>query len=315
MRPRTRWILLGVSAVLLAGYAAAGFFIVPRVARTQIEAFVVETLHRRIALGKIGFNPFTLEANIADLKLTEADGAPLVAFRHLRVNAELASLWRRGVVLKGLELVAPEVDVIIGPDGRVNLARLPPPAGPPPPDKPKADERPLPVHIRALAIIDGRVGFEDRTHTRPFSAAITPIRFSLTDFRSDVGHRNAYSFSGRTRAAERLEWSGTFTVQPLGSSGPFSLADLRVPPPHPVPRDRAALGQRAGSRARGARRLGPRPGGHSADPARWPRVFPVAPRRGREASRGARRTRGSRARERRQHQPRAPGQGPTLLNA
>ncbi|MFL6573419.1 MAG: DUF748 domain-containing protein [Burkholderiales bacterium] len=228
MRARTRWILLGVSAVLLAGYAAAGFFIVPRVARTQIEAFVVETLHRRIALGEIGFNPFTLEANIADLKLTEADGAPLVAFRHLRVNAELASLWRRGVVLKELELVAPEVDVIIAPDGSVNLARLAPPAGPPPPDKPKADERPLPVHIGALAIIDGRVGFEDRTHTRPFSAAITPIRFSLSDFRSDLGHRNAYSFSGRTRAAERLEWSGTFTVQPLGSSGTFSLADLRL---------------------------------------------------------------------------------------
>ena len=227
LRPRTRWILLGVSALLLAGYAAAGFFIVPRVARSQIEAFVLETLHRRIELGEIAFNPFTLEANIADLKLTEADGAPLVSFRHLRVNAEIASLWRRGVVLKELELVAPEVDVIIAPDGGVNLASLAPPAGPPQ-DKPKADERPLPVHIGTLAVIDGRVGFEDRTHARPFSAAITPIRFSLTDFRTDVGHRNAYSFSGTTKAAERLEWSGAFTVQPLGSSGTFSVGDLRL---------------------------------------------------------------------------------------
>src|SRR5258708_7754735 len=174
LRPRTRWILLGVSAFLLAGYAAAGFFVVPRVARSQIEAFVVETLHRKISLGEIAFNPFTLEANIADLKLTEADGAPLVSFRHLRVNAEIASLWRRGVVLKELELVAPDVDVIIAPDGGVNLASLAPPAGPPQ-DKPKAGERPLPVHIGTLAVIDGRVGFEDRTHARPFSAAITPI--------------------------------------------------------------------------------------------------------------------------------------------
>jgi len=227
LRPRTRWILLGVSALVLAGYAAAGFFVVPRVARSQIESFVAETLHRRISIGDIRFNPFTLEANIAELKLTEADGAPLLAFGHLRVNAEIASLWRRGVVLKELELVAPEVDVIIAPDGGVNLARLAPPAGPPP-DKPKAGERPLPVHIGTLSIVDGRLGFEDRTHTHPFSAAITPIRFSLTDFRTDVGHRNAYSFSGRTRAAEQLEWSGNFTVQPLGSSGTFSLADLRL---------------------------------------------------------------------------------------
>src|ERR1051325_4549753 len=102
MRPRTRWILLGVSAVLVAGYAAAGFFVVPRVARSQIEAFVTGKLHRRISLGEIRFNPFTFEANIAELKLAEADGAPLVAFRHLKVNAELASLWHRGVVLEEL---------------------------------------------------------------------------------------------------------------------------------------------------------------------------------------------------------------------
>ena len=216
-----------MSVFLLSAYAVAGFFVVPRVARSQIEAFVVETLHRKIELGEIRFNPFTLEANIADLKLTEADGAPLVAFRQLRVNAEIASLWRRGVVLKELELVAPDVDVIIAPDGSVNLARLAPPAGPPP-DKPKADEQPLRVHIGRLAVTDGRIGFQDQTHTHPFSAALAPIRFSLTDFRTDVGHSNAYSFSGSTRAAEKVEWAGAFTVQPLGSSGTFAVTDLRL---------------------------------------------------------------------------------------
>jgi len=231
LRARTRWILLSVSAFLIGAYAAAGFFVVPRVARSQIEAFVAGTLQRKIELGEIRFNPFTLEANISDLKLTEADGAPLIAFRHLLVNAEVASLWRRGVVLKELELTAPDVDVIIAPDGSVNLARLAPPAAPAPvpaPDKPKGDERPLRVHIGRLAVVDGRIGFQDQTHAHPFSAALAPIRFSLTDFRTDVGHSNAYSFSGATRAAEKVEWAGAFTVQPLGSSGTFALTDLRL---------------------------------------------------------------------------------------
>ncbi|HEY7241085.1 MAG TPA: DUF748 domain-containing protein [Burkholderiales bacterium] len=227
LRPRTRWILLGVSAFLLAGYAAAGFFVVPRVAHSQIVSFVTETLHRKIDLGEIRFNPFTFEANIADLKLADADGAPLVAFRHLKVNAELASLWHRGVVLKELELVAPDVNLVIAPDGSANLARLAPPAGPAP-EKPKADERPLPVRIGTLSIVEGRLGFEDRTHKHPFTAELTPISFSLSDFRTDVGHQNAYSFSGKTRAAERLDWNGTFTVQPLGSSGTVNVTDLRL---------------------------------------------------------------------------------------
>ena len=88
---RSRWILLGVAAVVLVAYTLAGFFAVPRVARSQIEAFVSGTLERNVALGEIRFNPFTLEASIADLKLTEADGAPIAGFRKLRVNAEIAA--------------------------------------------------------------------------------------------------------------------------------------------------------------------------------------------------------------------------------
>ena len=227
MTRRARWVLIGIVALLLGGYASAGFFLVPRLARSQIEAFVAATLHRNIALGDIRFNPFTLEANIADLKLTEADGAPLASFRHLRVNAELASLWRRGIVFKEIELAAPDVEAIIAPDGSLNLARLAPPAGPPQ-DKPKADDRPLRVHIGRFAVVDGRLGFQDRTRAQPFSTSITPIRFSLNDFRTDVGHRNEYSFAGATSAGEKLEWAGAFTVQPLGSSGTFSVGDLRM---------------------------------------------------------------------------------------
>src|SRR5580765_4853010 len=198
---RAHWILVSFAALLLAAYAAAGFFLVPRVARSQIEGFVTETLHRRISIGDIRFNPFTLEASIAELKLTEADGAPLLAFGRLRVNAEIASLWRRGVVFKEIELVAPEVEVVIAPDGSLNLARLAPPAAPPQ-DKPKADDGLLRLHIGRLAVSDGRLGFQDRTRAHPFSTALTPIGFSLTDFRTDIGHRNGYSFTAATKAGE-----------------------------------------------------------------------------------------------------------------
>lgn len=227
VRPRSRWILLGVSAILFLGYAAAGFMLVPRLARSQIEAFVAGTLHRNIALGEIRFNPFTLEASIAGLRLTEADGAPLAAFRHLRVNAGVASLWRHGLVLQEVELGAPELDVIVAADGSLNLARLaPPPAATA--DRPQAEGRPLRLHIGRLAVAQGRLGFQDRSRSQPFAATLSPIQFSLEDFRTDAGHRNAYTFAGTTAAGEKLDWSGAFTVQPLGSGGEFSVRDLQL---------------------------------------------------------------------------------------
>ena len=200
----------------------------PRVARSQIEAFAAEKLQRKIAIGEIRFNPFTLAAEVNDLKLTEADGTPLVAFRRLLVNVELASLWRRGVVFKEIELVAPDVEVIVAPDGSLNLARLAPPAAPAPAAEQKANHELLRVHIGRFAVTEGRVGFQDRSLAQPFSIAFTPIRFSLADFRTDVGHRNEYSFTASSRVGGRFEWSGGFTVQPLGSSGSFSLADLQL---------------------------------------------------------------------------------------
>ena len=226
-RRRSHRILAGIAAILLVAYAIAGFYVVPRVARPQIEAFVTETLHRKIAIGDIAFNPFTLAVTITDLKLTEADGAPLVAFQRLYVNAEIASLWRRGVVLKEIDLVSPDIEVIVAPDGSLNLAGLAPPAGPEP-AAPKADDKPLRVEIGRFAVSDGRVGFQDRSLAHPFSAAFTPLRFSLTDFSTDIGHSNTYSFTTSSRIGARIEWAGGFTLQPLGSSGTFSVSDVRL---------------------------------------------------------------------------------------
>ena len=224
---RGHWILLGVSAFVLVTYAAAGFFVLPRVARTQVEALVTETLHRKIAIGEIRFNPFSLAATISDLKLTEADGAPLVSFRHLYVNAEIASLWRRGLVLKDVELTAPDVEIIVAPDGSLNLAALAPPAAPAQEQR-KTDHTPFRLHIGRLTVAEGRIGVQDRSRQEPFSVAFAPIRFQLLDFRTDVGHSNAYSFSASSRIGGRLEWAGAFTVQPLGSTGTFSVADLQL---------------------------------------------------------------------------------------
>jgi uncharacterized protein involved in outer membrane biogenesis len=218
-------IMLSVVAVLLLLYTLAGFFLVPRIARSQIEEYVTGTLHRRIVLGELRFNPFTFDASVSGLQLTESDGSPLVSFRHLYVNAELASVWQRAVVLKEVTLTAPDIQLIVARDGKVNLAQLAPESKEPAPAEESAPPR---VRIGRLAVTQGRVGLEDRTRPRTFTAAVAPIRFTLTDFKTDTGYRNAYRFAGTTTAGEQLEWSGGFTVQPLGSSGQFRVQGLKL---------------------------------------------------------------------------------------
>ncbi|HEX9139401.1 MAG TPA: DUF748 domain-containing protein [Steroidobacteraceae bacterium] len=222
---RHRVLLIALLSVL-AVYAAAGFWLVPRLIRSGIEQYVSRDLGRHISIGEVRFNPFSLAVEIKALSLTEANGTPLVRFRLLRVEAAaLRSLAYRAYTLSEVRLEQPDIRVRIGADGTLNLSQLKPPEAPGPPAKPG----PLPaVRIRSLAVVDGTVGFEDLSRGQPFTATLRPIEFTLHDFRTAPKFENAYQFAGETLAGEKLSWSGEFSVQPLGSSGKFSVTGLKA---------------------------------------------------------------------------------------
>ena len=220
---RAHKILIAVIVALVLVYTLGGFLLIPRIVTAQLQNFATQELNKKASVGEVRFNPFTLDASIAGLLIAELDDRPLLEFRHLYLNAEIASLWRRAIVLKEIELSAPAVHVVVAKDGTLNLAGLVPPG----PDSAEESTAPFPVHIDHLSVREGRIDVEDNTLSKPFFAVLAPIHFALTDFKTDAGHRNDYRFSGTTLAGEDLEWSGGFTVKPLGSAGRFKIHGLK----------------------------------------------------------------------------------------
>src|SRR3954464_7756643 len=133
---RLHLIAVAVLITLVLAYTLLGFLLVPRLARDQVQKFVTEQLHRQVRIGEIRFNPYVFDASVDAFALNEADGSALVSFRHLYVNLQLASLWRRAIVLHEVELSAPDVTLIVDSDGQVNLAKLQPPEANAPSTKP-----------------------------------------------------------------------------------------------------------------------------------------------------------------------------------
>lgn len=222
-----RWAL-GIAAGLIVVYALVGFLLVPHLLRTNAQKYVAEELGRSLALGEISFNPFTFRLSVSDALLSEKTGDAIAGFKQLVVNAQLASIWQRGVVLKELQLDAPDVNLIVERDGSINLAKLAPAKDASQPAATEPDETLPRIRIGRLAVNGGRVDFEDRTRPEPFTATLTPIRFALDDFQTDLNHENAYEFAARSSAGETLAWSGSFTAQPLGSHGQFSVGQLHA---------------------------------------------------------------------------------------
>ncbi len=222
---RSMWRWFAGAAVLILVYALAGFYLVPRLATSAIEDFVTQRLERQVTIGSLEFNPFTFAAKVTDFRLNETDGRTLIGFDELLVNVQLSSLWHRALTFAEIRLAAPDINAVIDANGAVNLAALVPPADPE--ETQEATTLP-PIRIDLLEVLTGRVVVEDRGRRTPFRAVVTPIQFTLNDFRTTVDYQNAYRFAGTTQAGEQLEWSGQFSVQPLGSTGNFSIAGLQA---------------------------------------------------------------------------------------
>ncbi|MDB5986378.1 MAG: hypothetical protein JWR16_1431 [Nevskia sp.] len=220
-------ISLAVITALLLIYALLGFLLVPHLARSAIQQQLAID-GRQLTIGKFRFNPFSLEANIEAFALNDDKAAPIVAFKSLKVNVGVfASIWRRGLVLQEVNLNGPYVSLVHEVDGSINLIKLVPPSKAPPQPQ-TAPSAPPRIRITTLVVDDGKVDIKDLARPQPFATRLSPIRFSLKDFRTELGHDNAYQFSGTALSGEHIDWSGGFTVQPLGSTGQFALKNLQA---------------------------------------------------------------------------------------
>ena len=83
---RGRIIGLAILVVLVGAYALVGFFAVPRLLRSNATEFVATEYGRKLEVGEIRFNPFTLVLRVRDLSFPDSEGQPLVGFRGLLVN-------------------------------------------------------------------------------------------------------------------------------------------------------------------------------------------------------------------------------------
>src|SRR5215469_9062663 len=220
---------LTIALVLLVLiYGAVGFWLVPSIARSAIEKYVVQDLHRQLEIKEITFNPFTLTAVVTGFALAEADNTPIASFDLLRINAQLSSIVYRAWTFAEVRLERPNINVLIAEDGTLNLSKLHSANTPPP--EPGSAVRVPPVRIATFAVRDGRIAFQDRDRSRssPFTTTLAPLEFTLTDFRTAADFQNAYSFEGTTLAGEHLAWSGQFSIQPLGCNGRFQISSLKA---------------------------------------------------------------------------------------
>ena len=174
---RRRWLRrLGIVAVVTPTLIAViGFFIVPPIVKHVAETQLGTVLGRRVTVGRVRANPFSLSLTVEDLQVFEADRrTPFVGFHRLYVNAELASVYRRAPVVREIRLESPRVHLVrlaATPAAWADpnaynfsdiLARLSAPTGKPQPPPPPEGAPPARFSVNNIHISDGKFTFDDR---------------------------------------------------------------------------------------------------------------------------------------------------------
>ena len=224
MRRKNILITTTLLATLLALYALAGFYWVPRLVTHTVTDLFERDYGREASLGEVHFNPFTFELEARDFSLPDADGRRMLGFDRFYVDFEVSSLWHRAWTFRRIDIEQPYARIVQRADGKLNVMDLAPPEE----AQPAAETRPadIPaVRIADLNFADGEVDIEDLTRAQPFDTRLKPVTFELTDFRTQ-GSGNSFAFAAGSEDAGTLEVDGSFGVEPLTSHGSLRLAGL-----------------------------------------------------------------------------------------
>ncbi len=153
-RKALAWVAAAIALV-----AVLGFLVLPPIVRSVIEKQATKALHRKTTVREVRINPFTLSVSLRGLAVADRDtGRSFLSFEELVVDAQLASAWHRGPVLREITLRSPRLAVIRKADGRYNFSDLVDEfTGKPAPN----DSKPLRFSFNNIRIVDGAIDFDD----------------------------------------------------------------------------------------------------------------------------------------------------------
>ena len=241
-------VTVGVVLFLFVAYTLAGFFLAPRLVRTYVPRYVDEQLKRRAEIGEVRINPLLFKVEVKHFRLQEADGRPLLGFDRLFVDFELSSLFHRAWTFAEILLDAPRIDVVMAPNGRLNLADLLDtlPKG----EEPVAEPAPAPAPARLLLqharVSGGVLSFTDLSGRAPQTATVTPIDIELHDIATLRGRRGPYAISATLTGGGVVDWDGEVSLVPVGSSGHVTLSGFPLATAWRFAQDDLALAEPGG---------------------------------------------------------------------
>lgn len=165
-------------------------------------------------------------ASLQDLRVQQADGAPLAALGRLAVHLGSLDLLKRSAVVNSVRIERPELDLTRLKDGRLNLLAAAPASSAA--TRAESTTSPFAFSIAEIALAGGEVRFVDQTPDKPVRFALTNVSLNVNALGNAPESKAAVKFGADAPAKGRLAYDGSLHLAPPSAEGQLRVAGLRL---------------------------------------------------------------------------------------
>jgi uncharacterized protein involved in outer membrane biogenesis len=167
----------------------------------------------------------TLAGNVglADLKLDERSGAPLLRVPSLAVAVDQLDLVSGNAQVRSVAADGVELNIRRESNGELSLASLAPPSKAPGKAGPPARFR-----VGSLALKHGKVSLSDATTTPNFASALSDVTLDVTNLTNTSGQKATVAASFDTDLGAHVSSRGELGLAPISATGRLEVGGLHI---------------------------------------------------------------------------------------
>lgn len=186
------------------------------------------------------------KVRLSEIDIAEPSGADLLKLPLVNVDLATSKVLENQVLLDGVYIYSPVINLDRNQSGELNFARLAQPAPSskpakavepePQPAEAKAaaeNSAPLLATLKTLLVKNGRLAFRDAVPEEGFQRDISGLDLTVKDFSTAPESRAVYDLSLKTDREERLKVDGALVLEPLAVATTVDLSGLSLKEYHP----------------------------------------------------------------------------------
>lgn len=221
-------IFIGLLIGLPILYILVGFFVAPIIAKNVIEKRIAESVGHDIAVNSIRINPLEFTISAENIAINDPERGPLISLQRLFVDFEIISLFMDTTVVARVILEQPWVNIVLAPDGELNLARLAPEKEQEEPQSTENSKSAKPLLIESIAIQEASILFEDLSNPHPVRHIFEPINIELEQVSTQIDALGLSEINILTEDGEKAIINTQFSLEPLSIKSNFDIANFNL---------------------------------------------------------------------------------------